>query len=183
MNKVGKQSALAFAALIAVALVCSNATAQQRFRAANETNTGSLSAIRLRDKGLVVVLKSSVIAADETDSFIIESVLKADPESTGRHQIVYGTLARKLNSYIRKYKSLSAATDLGEADFVIFFSLVEYRRILNSTYPFGELFVIVKGEPGMQRPPRIIWKSRKVIWAGDAINDFLKDLKNTRGED
>jgi len=43
--------------------------------------------------------------------------------------------------------------------------------------------VIVKGEPGLQRPPRIIWKSRKVIWVGDAINNFLKDLKNTRGED
>ena len=183
VNKVGKQSALAFAALIAVALVCSNATAQQRFRAANETNTESLSAIRLRDKGLVVVLKSSVISAEGTDNFIIDSVLKADPESTGRHQIVYGTLARKLNSYIRKYKSLSAATDLGEADFVIFFSLVEYRRILNSTYPFGELFVIVKGEPDTQRPPRIIWKSRKVIWVGDAIKNFLRDLKNTRGEE
>ena len=129
------------------------------------------------------MLKSSVISADETDNSIIESVLKADPESTGRHQIVYGTLARKLNSYIRKHKSLSAATDLSEADFVIFFSLVEYRRILNSTYPFGELFVILKGEPGMQRPPRIIWKSRKVIWVGDAINHFLRDLKNTRGEE
>jgi hypothetical protein len=183
VNKVGKQSALAFAALIAAALLCSNALAQQRFRATNEPNTGSLSAIRPRDRGLVVVLKSSVIPADETDNYIIESVLRADPESTGRHQIVYGTLAKKLNGYIRKYKSLSAATHLGEADFVIFFSLVEYRRILNSTYPFGELFVIVKGEPDIQRPPRIIWKSRKVIWVGDAINNFLKDLKTIRGED
>ncbi len=129
------------------------------------------------------MLKSSVISADETDHSVIESVLKADPESTGRHQLVYRTLARKLNSYIRKYKSMSAATDLSEADFVIFFSLVEYRLILNSNYPFGELFVIVKGEPGMQRPPRIIWKSHKVIWAGDAINNFLRDLKTIRGED
>jgi hypothetical protein len=183
VNNLGKQTTLAFALLIVFGIADSNATAQQRFRAANETNAGSLSDIRMRDKGLVVVLKSSVIPADETDSFIIESVLRADPGSIGRHQIVYGTLARKLNSYIRKYKSLSAATDLGEADFVIFFSLVEYRQILNSTYPFGELFVIVKGEPTIQRPPRIIWKSRKVIWVGDAIDNFLRDLKTIRGED
>ena len=183
MNNLGKQTTLAFALLIVFGTAVSNATAQQNFRASGETQRGALSDIRLRDKGLVVVLKSSVISAYDTDSWIIESVLRADPESTARHNVVYGTLAKKLNGYIRKHKSLSAATDLSEADFVIFFSLVEYRRILNSTYPFGELFVIVKGEPGLQRPPRIIWKSRKVIWVGDAINNFLKDLKNTRGED
>lgn len=183
MNHVGKQLALAFVALIAATLPCSNASAQQRFRAGNDTQAASLSAIRLRDKGLVVVLKSSVISADEPESSIIESVLKADPGSIERHQLVYRTLVKKLNGYIRKHKSMSAATDLSEADFVIFFSLVEYRRILNATYPFGELFVIVKGEPQMRLPPRIIWKSNKVIWVGDAINNFLRDLKSTRGED
>jgi hypothetical protein len=183
VNNLGKQSALGFVALIAVTLACSNASAQQRFRTSNERPAGSLSAIRPRHKGLVVVLKSSVISADETNSSIIESVLKADPGSIERHQLVYRTLAKKLNGYIRKHQSMSAATDLSEADFVIFFSLVEYRRILNATYPFGELFVIVKGEPQMRRPPRVIWKSHKVLWVGDAINNFLRDLKNIRGED
>ena len=182
MNKLGKQSALAFAALVAV-LTCSSAIAQQRFRAGSDRADRSLSEIRLRDKGLVVVLKSSVISADESDTSIIESVLRADPDSMWRHQVVYGTLAKKLNSYIRKYRSLSAANDLGEADFVLFFSLVEYRQILNTSYPFGELFVIVKGDPQEGQPPRIIWKSNKIIWAGDAINNFLRDLKNQRGED
>lgn len=183
MNNLGQQTTLAFAVLLVFGAFGSNATAQQNFRARSETHPAALSDIRLRDKGLVVVLKSSVIAADETDNSIIDSVLRADPDSAARHQLVYGTLARKLNGYIRKYKSLSAATDLSEADFVIFFSLVEYRRILNATYPFGEMFVIVKGEPTTRRPPRIIWKSKKVIWVGDAISNFLKDLKNTRGED
>lgn len=166
-----------------VALACSGAFAQQRFQPTDNTPANPLSDIRLRDKALVVVLKSSVISADDTDNSIIDSVLRADPYSTVRHHIVYWTLAKKLNSYIRKHKSLSAATDLGEADFVIFFSLVEYRRILNTDYPFGELYVIAKGEPQSQTPPRIIWKSSKIIWAGDAISNFLKDLKNIRGED
>lgn len=183
MNNLGKQTTLAFAALIVFGVAGSNATAQQNFRASGEMHRGALSDIRLRDKGLVVVLKSTVISAYQTDSSIIDSVLRADPDSASRHFLVYGTLAKKLNGYIRKHKSLSAATDLSEADFVIFFSLVEYRQILNATYPFGELFVIVKGEPETRRPPRIIWRSRKVIWAGDAINNFLRDLKSTRGED
>lgn len=183
MNNLQRQTTLAFAALIVFGVTGLEATAQQNFRANAETQRTALSDIRLRDKGLIVVLKSSVVSAYEADNWIIESVLRADPDPTGRHNVVYGTLVKKLNGYIRKHKSLSAATDLGEADFVIFFSLVEYRRILNATYPFGELFVILKGDPETRRPPRIIWRSRRVSWVGDAINDFLRDLKNTRGED
>lgn len=182
MNILPKKWTFFFAAITPILLACTSPLAQQRYQPSGDTNN-SLSDIRLRDKALVVVLKSSVISADDTDNSIIDSVLRADPYSTVRHQMVYWTMARRLNSYIRKHKSLSAATDLSEADFVIFFSLVEYRRILNTAYPFGELYVIAKGEPQSQRPPRIIWKSNKVIWAGDAIDNFLKDLKNQRGED
>jgi hypothetical protein len=91
-------------------------------------------------------------------------------------------VAKKLNNYIRKHKSLSAATQLSDADCVIFFNLVEYRRILNTTYPFGELYIIVKGTPEKQKPPRVIWKSRKVLWAADAVDEFLRDLRTVRGE-
>lgn len=184
MNILPKKWTLLFAAAItAIVLAWTNAFAQQRYQPSGDTNANPLSDIHLRDKALVVVLKSSVVSADDTDNSIIDSVLRADPYSTVRHHTVYWTLARKLNSYIRKHKSLSAATDISEADFVIFFSLVEYRRILNEAYPFGELYVIAKGEPQSQRPPRIIWKSNKIMWAGDAVSNFLKDLKNIRGED
>ena len=168
--------------LAVVSLYCAEATAQNNLRGATDNQSGLLSEIGLEDKALLVVLKSSVISADDTDRTIIDLVLKADSEPKPRHQMVYGMLAKRLNGYIRKYKSLSAAAHLGEADLVIFFSLIEYRQILNVTYPFGELFIIVKGEPNTRRPPRIVWKSRKVLWAGDAIDEFLRDLKNTRGE-
>jgi hypothetical protein len=77
---------------------------------------------------------------------------------------------------------LSAAADLSEADYVIFFNVVEFRRILNTIYPYGELFVIVKGSPETLQPPRVVWKARKVLFAEDAIGDLIKDLKAVRGE-
>jgi len=60
--------------------------------------------------------------------------------------------------------------------------VVEYRRILNAVYPYGELFVIVKGSPQDSKPPRIVWRAKKVLFAGDAIRDLIRDLKAFRGE-
>jgi hypothetical protein len=168
-----------------LSLLCplsSIATAQKSLAGTSDKQLGSLSEIRPDHKALLLVLKSTVISADDSNRTIIDLVLKADPEPTPRHRGVYGVLARKLNSYIRKYRSLAPAVILSEADCVIFFSLIGYRRILDVSYPFGELFVIVKGEPETNRPPHVVWKSKKVEWAGDAIDDFLKDLKNNRGE-
>ena len=109
-------------------------------------------------------------------------VLKADPKPQGRYRWVYSQLANKLNKYIHKYKSLSAASELAEADYVIFFNVVEFRSILNTIYPYGELFVIVKGSPEKLKPPRVVWRARKVLYAEDAIGDLIRDLKAVRGE-
>jgi hypothetical protein len=65
---------------------------------------------------------------------------------------------------------------------VIFFNVVEFRRILDTAYPYGELFVIVKGSPEKLKPPHVVWRARKVLIAEDAINDLIKDLKTLRGE-
>lgn len=179
MPNLSKPLACLFALLV-ISVSSSLTTAQTEVNAGNQPRP--LSEIRLQDRGLLIVKKSTVISAVEVDRAIIEMVLKADPEQDPRYRHTYGTIAKRLNKYIRKHQSLSAASDLNEADFVIFFSLVEYRRILNTAYPFGELFIILKGEPASKRPPRIVWKSRKILWAGDAINEFIRDLKNIRGE-
>lgn len=147
-------------------------------------NGNSLAEVRDKRNVLLVVFKSRVIDVDVSDRErdIIEDVLKADPVPRGRYRWVYSQLAAKLNKYARKYKSLSAARELSEADYVIFFNVVEFRRILNTIYPFGELFVIVKGSPETLTPPRVVWKARKVLFAEDAIGDLIKDLKAIRGE-
>ena len=74
------------------------------------------------------------------------------------------------------------ARNLADAEYVIFFNVVEFRRILNAPYAYGELFVIVKGLPQDRKPPRIVWRAKKVLVATDAIGDLIKDLKRLRGE-
>ena len=147
-----------------------------------EGNT--LEEVRDKRNALLVVFKSRVINVDVNDRerAIIDDVLKADPEPKGRYRWVYAQLARKLNKYINKYKILTPAKTLSEADYVIFFNVVEFRRILDTAYPFGELFVIVKGSPEKLKPPRVVWRARKVLFAEDAISDLIKDLKTLRGE-
>lgn len=142
----------------------------------------SLEEVRDKRSALLVVFKSRVLDVNDRERAIIEDVLKADPQPKGRYRWVYSQLARKLNKYIRKYNSLTPATDLSAADYVIFFNVVEYRRILNTPYPYGELFVIVKGSPETLTPPRVVWKAKKVLYAEDAIGDLIKDLKALRGE-
>lgn len=158
-------------------LCCFSAVAQQTAADGN-----SLSEIRDKQNALLVVFRSRVIDVEDRERAIIEDVLKADPYPKGRYRWVYSQLAKKLNNYIRKHKSITPARELAEADYVIFFNVVEFRRILNTPYPFGELFVIVKGSPETLKPPRVVWRAKKVSFAEDAIGDLIKDLKAVRGE-
>lgn len=162
-----------------VLLCCVCASAQETV---DEAHVNSLAELREKRSALLVVFKSRVIDASDRDSAIIQDVLKADPNPKGRYRWVYAQLARKLNKYIRKYESLTAAKELSEADYVIFFNVVEFRRVLNTPYPFGELFVIVKGSPETLTPPRVVWRAKKMMFAEDAINAFIRDLRALRGE-
>jgi hypothetical protein len=165
-----------------VLLMCFSAMAQSPGNEGAPVATNSLAEIRNMQNALLVVFKSNVLDVSDREHTIIQDVLKANPIPQGRYRWVYMQLARKLNNYIRKYKSLSAATELAEADYVIFFNVVEFRRILYTYYPYGELFVIVKGSPEKLKPPRIVWRARKMLIADDAIGELIKDLKAARGE-
>jgi hypothetical protein len=165
--------------IVLVLLCCVCASAQE---AVDEAHVNALAELRDKRRALLVVFKSRVIDASDRDTAIIQDVLKADPHPKGRYRWVYSELAKKLNKYIRKYRSLTAATEMSEADYVIFFNVVEFRRILNTPYPFGELFVIVKGSPETLTPPRVVWRAKKMLFAEDAISAFIRDLKALRGE-
>ena len=174
------QREVGFAVINILLLVCSfPAFPRQR-----ETTTTADSLVEVRDKrrALLLVFRSGVLDATNSEQTIIDQVFKADPRPKGRNQWAYGQIAKKLNSYIRKYRSLTAASDLNDADYVIYFNLIEFRRILNTIYPYGELFVITKGSPESQKPPRVVWKAKKILWAGDAISNLIKELKVLRGE-
>jgi len=158
-------------------LLCLSAVAQSPVVESN-----SLKEVRDKRSALLMVFKSRVVDVSDREGAIIDDVLKADPEPKGRYRWVYAQLAKKLNKYIQKYKSLSAAGRLSDADYVIFFNVVEFRRILNTAYAYGELFVIVKGSPEQLKPPHVVWRAKKVLFAEDAISDLIKDLKALRGE-
>ncbi|HKY43951.1 MAG TPA: hypothetical protein VJM50_12740 [Pyrinomonadaceae bacterium] len=146
------------------------------------SEANSLAEVRNMQSALLVVFKSRVLELQDRERAIIQDVLKADPEPKGRNRWVYNIIAGKLNKYIRKYKSLIPARALSEADYVIYFNVVEFRRILYTYYPYGELFVIVKGSPEKLKPPRVVWRTKKMLFAEDAIGDLIKDLKILRGE-
>jgi hypothetical protein len=163
--------------ILLLLLLCFTAVAQTPV-----VENNSLEEVRDKRSALLVVFKSRVLDVSDRERAIIDDVLKADPQPKGRYRWVYSQLAKKLNKYIIKYNSLSPAHALSDADYVIFFNVVEFRRILDTPYPYGELFVILKGSPEKLKPPRVIWRARKVLFAEDAIGDLIKDLKTLRGE-
>ena len=167
-----------------VLVICFSAMAQAPAgEGAPAAMTNSLMEVRNMRNFLLVVFTSRVLDVSDRERAIIQDVLKADPTPPpGRFRWIYMQLARKLNKYIRKYRSLSAETELAKADYVIFFNVVEFRRILYTYYPYGELFVIAKGSPEKPKAPRIVWKAKKMSMPEDAIGELIKDLKAARGE-
>ena len=142
----------------------------------------SLAELHDKHRALLVVFRSRVVDASGGERAIIEDVLKADPHPKGRFRWVHNQLARKLDKYMRRHGSLIPADGLADADYVIYFNVVEFRRILDAVYPYGELFVIIKGTPEELKPPRIVWRANKVRFAGDAMGELIKELKLIRGE-
>lgn len=143
---------------------------------------GTLVEIKDRHRVALLISRSSVLDASGSDEPIVAEALAAEPREARRHRYPYRLITSKLNEYIRKYRSMRPVDDVAQADFILYFKLVEYRRLLNGIYPYGELFVIVNPRPEDQRPARVIWKTRKIVFAEDAVKDFVKELKRVREE-
>ncbi len=143
---------------------------------------GNLTEIRDKRHIALLIVKSSILDASGTDDPTIREALGSEPREAPRYRFAYRVIAAKLNQYIRKHHSLQPVYETRQADFIVYFRLVEYRRLLNGFYPYGELFVIVGGQPGDVRPARIIWRTKKVMYAEDAFKNLVKELKQVRGE-
>jgi hypothetical protein len=165
------------ASLALLFLFAINLQAQNGASSNAEQPIGSINEIAHKRRALLLVRRAAVVDARGGTSAMIEEALKSDPRQSRRYRLAFGTIAAKLNKFIRKYKSLSAVGSLEEADYVIFFNLLEYRRPLGVPYPYGELFVIVNPQPGAQGGPRVVWKSRNAQWAEDAVDELLDELK------
>ena len=142
----------------------------------------SVAELKESQRVALLIKKSSVINASQSDDPIIDEVLHSDLRESLKHRYVYRLIGRKLNSYMRKYRTLRAVNEIAEADFIVYFKLVEYRRQLNGVYPYGELFIIANPAQNESRPARIVWKTKKVMFAEDAIKEFVKELRRVRQE-
>src|SRR4029077_5629410 len=97
----------------------------------------ALNELRDKRRALLVVFRSRVLDVSNRERAIMDDVLKADPRPKGRNATFYNQLAHKRNNYVRKYKSLTAAEGLADAEYIIYFNVVEYRKVLNVVYPYG----------------------------------------------
>ncbi|HKQ53771.1 MAG TPA: hypothetical protein VJT74_15455 [Pyrinomonadaceae bacterium] len=171
--------------LLLVALVCTPAHSLRGAQsdAAADTGggggvnvTGSLAELKNRRRVLLLVRRSNVVdSRGGTDSLLKE----AYAGESFRYPRIYNLLAHHLNRYMNKYHSITSVTSARDAEFIVFFNLLEYRRLLGRAYAYGELFVILNDST----QPRVVWKTRKSpLWAEDAVKDLIRDLKTVRGE-
>ena len=129
-----------------------------------------------------MVRRSAVVDSRGLAKTILNEAYRKGSDARGRYPWLYNSLARQINNYIKRHQSITAVKEVSEADFIVLFNLLEFRRPLGYPYPYGELFVIHNNRVS-GKPPQIVWKTRKSpVWAEDAIKDFLKDLKAIRGE-
>jgi hypothetical protein len=168
------------ASLALVFLSAASLSAQDNSASLPEVSIGSISELAHKRRALLLIKRSAIVDARGGINSIIEDALESDPRLSRRYRLTYNVIADKLNKFMRKYKSMSAARTIEEADYVIFFNLLEYRRPLGIPHPFGELFVIVNPQPGVSGGPRLVWKSRKAQWAEDALDELLDELKLIR---
>jgi len=173
-------------ALLAILACCngwSRPIAAKSVRYADTEHTqGTLTEIKDANSVALLIIRSSVLDASGSDEPLVAEALAAEPRESIRHRYPYRVISRKLNDYMRKYRSMRPVYEIGQADFIIYFKLVEYRRLLNGYYPYGELFIIVTPRPEERRPARVIWRTKKVRFAEDAVKDFVKELKRVRQE-
>lgn len=147
-----------------------------------ENADGTLADIKDKRRVALLVMRNSVLDASGSDSAIVREALAAEPAKSLRYRLAYGVISRKLNDYMRKHRSMRPVNEIAQADFIVYFRLVEYRRVLNGVYPYGELFVILNKQASENLPARIVWKTKKLMFAEDAVKDLVKELKRVRDE-
>ena len=142
---------------------------------------GSLDEVKDKRRVFLVATRSSVVDVRGPDPAALLEALGDGRVRT--HAYPYTVIARKLNEFIRKGRSMTAVGSAAEADYVIYFNVLEYRRTINGVYPYGELFVILSRDAaGNSQRPRIVWRTRGATWAEDAAKEFLRELRRARGE-
>ena len=184
-----KRNATALRVLICLALLASGA-GLPRAAAGQKTYTRDESVSRGTLEGVpgllrIALLVSRALVVDARDPALValEDYRRAlDGQAPRQHDAAARRVAEKLNKYIRKYRSSTAVENLTEADIILIFKVTGQRRsaIADDPFVWGKLFVIAV-DP--DRTPRVVWESEGDDKnPDDATGDFIKALRNARGE-
>ena len=141
--------------------------------------TGSLDEIRGKRRVHLLVIRSNTVDASGDPAQVAVEAVREGRRTERRFRYTYATIGKKLNKYIREYQGISGVSDPTQADYVIVFNLLRYRRILNSVYPEGEMFVVSYSPPA---PARVLWRTEKEMLADDAAAKLVKALKGVNGQ-
>ena len=139
---------------------------------------GSLSEIRGKRRAHLLVMRSNTVNVGGDPAQVAVDAVRSGMRTERRLRYTFSVIGKKLNKYIRDYQLISGVGDPTQADFVIVFNLLRYRRILNSIYPEGEMYVVSYNAPGLAR---VLWQTEKQMLAEDAASKLVKALKEVNG--
>lgn len=174
---------LCFALLACGAGLPRTAAGQRPYTRDESVPRGTLEGLQGLRRIALLVSRALVVDARDPALVALEDYRRAlDGRAPRQHDAAARRVAEKINKYIRKYRSSTAVEDISDADLVLVFKVTGQRRSAIPDDPFlwGKLFVIAVGS---DRAPRVVWES-----AGDdknpedATGDFIKALRNARGE-
>lgn len=143
--------------------------------ASQAASGGSLAELRDKQRVWLIVRRTAVLDARGAESSVLSEAYR-DVKARQSFPRTYNMIARRLNKYMKEHGGITAAMNVSDAEFIIFFNVLEIRRPLGIPYPYGEMFVIINQESS----PRIIWKT-KGSFVDDAMDEFISELKASRG--
>jgi hypothetical protein len=144
----------------------------------NTVVNGSLAELRDKHSLWLIVRRGALLDARGAEVSVLSEVYRQS-NSQSTFPRTYNLIARKLNKYMKEHGSITAAPNLADSDFILFFNVLEIRRPLGTPYAYGEMFVILN----VKSRPRILWKTRgSGTFVDDAVADFISELKAARGE-
>lgn len=148
-----------------------------------EVVRGRLEEVRGRKRVALLVSRAMVLDVRDPAATAFEDYRRALAGSPPLpHTRAARRVADKLNDYIRKYRMMTAAESYATADLVIVFKVTGQRAsaILGDPYVWGKMYVLAVGAG---HTPRLVWESKGDRTSPeDATGDFIKALKNVRGE-
>lgn len=144
---------------------------------------GSLEGVQGRRRVVLLVSRSLVVDVRDPALVAVEDyrqALAGDPPR--QHNAAARQVAQRLNKYIRKYRTVTAAQGFDDADLVLVFQVMRQHASAIPAQPhvWGKMYVLAVGP---DRVPRIVWESEGDTSSVEgATDDFLKAFRAARGE-